>query len=190
MWGDDRRVEKMTRLKENYTKEILPELKKKLGYENPYCVPRLEKIVINMGIGQAVQDPKMLDEAQAHLAAITGQKPAITRARKAISSFKLRKGKPIGCRVTLRRDRMYEFFDRLVNIAIPRTRDFRGLSSESFDRFGHYTLGVKEQVIFPEILPDKIKHVFGMDITICIKSKKPEDSRELLAAFGMPFKKA
>ena len=180
----------MVRLREEYEKKILPELKKKLGYENRYCVPRLEKIVINMGVGQAVQDPKILDEAQRDLAAITGQKPVITKARKAISSFKLRKGKPIGCKVTLSKERMYEFLDRLINIAIPRTRDFRGLKSESFDKFGHYTFGVKEQVIFAEISPDKVKHVFGMDITICIKSKKPEDSRELLAAFGMPFKKA
>lgn len=180
----------MARLKEQYEKEILPTLMKKLKYKNPHCVPRLEKVVVNMGIGSAIQDPKILEEAQEHLSIITGQKPIITKARKAVSAFKLRKGKQIGCKVTLRRERMYEFLDRLINFALPRTKDFRGLNPKSFDRFGNYTFGVKEQLIFPEISPDKVKHVLGMDITICIKSKKPEDSKELLTAFGMPFKKA
>lgn len=180
----------MARLKERYKNEILLELMKKLEYKNTHCVPRLEKIVINMGIGEAIQDPKILDEAQEYLSLITGQKPVLTTARKAVSAFKLRAGKQIGCKVTLRRERMYEFLDRLINFAIPRTRDFRGLNPDSFDRDGNYTLGVKEQLIFPEISPDKVKHVLGMDITICIKSKKPEDSKELLLAFGMPFRKA
>lgn len=180
----------MARLKEQYKKEIVPKLMKKLGYKNLHCVPKLEKIVINMGIGEAIQDPKILDEAQEHLAIITGQKPIITTARKSVSAFKLREGKPIGCKVTLRRDRMYEFLDRLINFAIPRTRDFKGLNPNSFDRFGNYTLGTKEQLIFPEISPDKVKHVLGMDITICVKSKKREDSKELLSAFGMPFRKS
>lgn len=179
----------MVRLKEQYRKEMLPQLMEKLGYKNTHCVPRLEKIVINMGIGEAIQDPKILDEAQNHLTMIAGQKAIITVAKKAVSAFKLREGRPIGCKVTIRGNRMYEFLDRLINFAIPRTKDFRGLNPDSFDKFGNYTLGVKEQLIFPEISPDKVKHVLGMDITICIKAKKKEDSKELLLAFGMPFRR-
>jgi len=182
-------MNKMVRLKEEYKNNIFPELMRKLKYKNPYQVPRLEKIVINMGIGKAIDDSKILDEAQEHLATITGQHPVITKARKSISAFKLRKGKPIGCKVTLRRDRMYEFFDRLINFAIPRIRDFRGLSPDSFDKAGNYTFGVTEQLIFPEIAYEKVKHSLGMDITICVKCKHPEDSLELLRAFGIPFKK-
>jgi large subunit ribosomal protein L5 len=162
---------------------------KKLKYKNPLCVPRLEKIVVNMGLGEAVQDNKILDEAQEQLTAIAGQKAVITPARKSIAAFKLRKGKPIGCKVTLRKDCMYEFLDRLISFALPRTRDFRGLNPDSFDKYGNYSFGVKEQLIFLEISPDKVKHVLGMDITICIKSKRREDSKELLMAFGMPFSK-
>ena len=179
----------MARLKEQYKKEIVPNLMRKLGYENLHCVPKLEKIVVNMGIGEAIQEPKILEEATERLTLITGQKPLITTARKAISAFKLRQGKPIGCKVTLRRERMYEFLDRLINFAIPRTKDFRGLNPDSFDRFGNYTFGIKEELIFPEIVPDKVKNVLGMDVTLCIKAKKVEDAKELLVTFGMPFKK-
>ena len=180
----------MARLKEEYKKDIFPELMRKLKYKNPHQVPKLEKIVINMGVGKAVDDSKILEEAQEHLATISGQHPIITKARKSVAAFKLRIGKPIGCKVTLRRDRMYEFLDRLINFAIPRMRDFRGLSPDSFDRDGNYSFGITEQLIFTEIAYEKVKHTLGMDITICVKCKRTEDSRELLRAFGMPFKKA
>jgi len=180
----------MTRLKEEYMKRIVPTLLKTLNYKNPYAVPKLDKIVINMGVGKAVQDGKILEEAMLHLATITGQRPVITKARKAVSGFKLKKGKPIGVKVTLRKDRMYEFLDRLINFALPRKKDFRGLNPNSFDKFGNYTFGVEEQLIFPEIDPDKVKNILGMDITICIKCKKKEDAYHLLKEFGMPFRRS
>ncbi|MCK4352895.1 50S ribosomal protein L5 [candidate division WOR-3 bacterium] len=178
----------MSRLKEEYKNRILSELMKSLNYKNPHEVPKLKKIVLNMGVGEAVQDPKILNEAVKDMSLISGQRPLVTIAKKAVSAFKLRKGKPIGCKVTLRDKQMYEFLDRLINFAIPRIRDFRGLNPNSFDNFGNYTFGVSEQTIFPEISYDKAKHSLGMDITIRIKSKKRKDAIELLRAFGMPFK--
>ncbi len=179
----------MARLKEEYKKTLFPDLMRKLKCKNPHQVPKLEKVVVNMGVGGAVQDSKLLEEAKEHLATITGQRPILTKARKSIAAFKLRKGKHIGCKVTLRGNIMYEFLDRLINFAIPRVRDFRGLSPDSFDRDGNYSFGVTEQLIFTEIAYEKVKHTFGMDITMCIKSECTDDSRELLRAFGMPFKK-
>lgn len=178
------------RLKEEYKKNVVPKLMKKLKYDNPYEVPRLEKITINMGIGEAVQESKILDNAVEELALISGQRPLVTKARKAISSYKLGKGKPIGCKVTLRKDRMYEFLDRLVNFALPRVRDFRGLNPLSFDKKGNYSFGIVEHTVFPEIPYDKVKNVLGMDITFTIKCKKTEDSIELLNLFNIPFKKS
>ena len=177
------------RLKEKYEKEVIPEMMKRFKYKNKMEVPKLEKIVINMGIGKAIQDIKSLDSAMAELSFITGQRPVITRAKKSVSGFKLRKGMPIGCKVTLRRNRMYELFDRLVNIAIPRIRDFRGMDSQSFDEKGSYNFGVKEQLIFPEIDYDKIEEVRGMNITIVTSTKSTEEAKELLKLMGMPFRK-
>ncbi len=178
----------MTRLKEKYLKEVIPNLKKRFSYKSVSQAPRLEKIVINMGVGDAIVNAKMMDSAVAELAAITGQRPAIKRAKKSISNFKLRAGMPIACMVTLRKDRMYEFFDRLVNIAIPRIRDFRGVSPKGFDGRGNYTLGITEQVIFPEINYDKIEKLRGMNITIVTTAKTDEEGQELLKAMGMPFR--
>ncbi len=175
------------RLKKLYQEHIIPEMMKKFGYKNVMQVPRLVKIVINMGVGQATQDPKLLEMAMKELAKITGQQPVIRRARKSISNFKLRAGMAIGCKVTLRRERMYEFLDRLINAAIPRVRDFRGLSDKSFDGRGNYTLGIKEHVIFPEINVDEVERIFGMDITIVTTAKTDEEAYELLKLFGMPF---
>ncbi len=175
------------RLKKLYQEYIVPEMMKKFGYKNVMQVPRLVKIVINMGVGQATQDPKLLEMAMKELAKITGQQPVIRRARKSISNFKLRAGMAIGCKVTLRRERMYEFLDRLINAAIPRIRDFRGLSDKSFDGRGNYTLGIKEHVIFPEINVDEVERIFGMDITIVTTAKTDEEAYELLRLFGMPF---
>lgn len=176
------------RLLEKYRNEIVPQLQKALSLKNRYALPCLEKIVVNMGVGEAINDIKILDRCMEELALITGQKPILRRARKAISNFKLQKGKPIGCKVTLRRARMYEFLDRLINIALPRIRDFRGLSPNSFDKGGNYTLGISEQVIFPEIDYDRIVRTQGMDITIVIKNSKSVDSaRQLLQLFGIPF---
>jgi len=172
-----------------YKSEILPALMKRFGYRNVMQVPKLTKIVVNMGVGQATQDPKLLDVAAQDLAAITGQKPAISRARKSISNFKLRAGTPIGAYVTLRGARMYEFLDRLITIAIPRVRDFRGLPDTSFDGRGNYTLGIKEQIIFPEIDVDKVQRITGMDVTIVTTAKTDEEAYELLKGFGMPFVK-
>lgn len=177
------------RLKEEYNKEIIPKLMKKLNYKNLHEVPRLEKITVNMGIGEAVAEPKILDNAVEELGVIAGQRPLITRAHKAISAYKLAKNKPIGCKVTLRKDRMYDFLDRLVNFALPRIRDFRGLNPGSFDKEGNYSFGITEHTVFPEILYDKVKNVLGMDITLSIKCKKAEDSIELLNSFSIPFKK-
>jgi len=180
---------KMARLKEYYRKEVIPLLSKKFSYKNPWEAPRLDKIVINMGVGDAIQNPKLLDAAMDDLTLIAGQRPVITRAKKSISNFRLRAGMAIGCKVTLRGERMYEFWDRLVNVAIPRIRDFRGLLVKSFDGRGNYTLGIKEQVIFPEINFDKVEKLGGMDITIATTARTDEEALELLAALGMPFRR-
>jgi len=179
----------MARLKEKYFSEIRPSLMKSAGYKNINEVPRLEKIVINIGVGEALQDPKKLDSAASDIAAITGQRPVIRRARKSISNFKLRSGMAIGCSVTLRAERMYEFLDRLINVAIPRIRDFRGIPSKSFDGRGNYTFGVTEQIIFPEIEYDKIDKIRGMNITMVTTAKTDKEGFELLLALGMPFKR-
>jgi large subunit ribosomal protein L5 len=180
--------EEMARLKELYKKEIVPRLMKEFNYKNIMQVPKLHKITINMGLGEAITNIKILDTASSELAAITGQKPIITKARKSISNFKLRAGAPIGCAVTLRGDRMYEFFDRFVNIALPRVRDFKGLSSKSFDGRGNYSVGIKEHIIFPEINFDKIDKIKGMTITIVTTAKTDEEAKKLLQYLGMPFK--
>jgi len=172
-----------------YRKRVLPELKKKLGYKNSHEVPRLEKIVVNVGFGEAVGNPKLLDAVIDDISIITGQRPVINRAKKSVSNFKLRAGMPIGCKVTIRGKRMYEFYDRLINTAIPRIRDFRGLSPDSFDGRGNYNFGVTEQTIFPEIDYDKIKTVFGMDFAIVTTSKNDEEARIFLSEFGFPFKR-
>ena len=178
----------MARLKEEYRKDTVPALTKKFGYTNVMQVPKLEKIVVNIGVGEAIQNAKLLDSAVSDLTRITGQKPAIRRAKKAISNFKLKAGMPIGCAVTLRKNRMYEFFDRLVNVAIPRIRDFRGVSPTSFDGRGNFNLGIEEQIIFPEIDYDKVEKISGMSIAICTGAKTDEEGFELLKAMGMPFK--
>ncbi|OGC89920.1 MAG: 50S ribosomal protein L5 [candidate division Zixibacteria bacterium RBG_16_53_22] len=180
----------MARLKGQYKDTIRPSLKGSLGLGNINEVPRIEKIVVNIGVGEAIADAKKLDAAMADMTAITGQKPVVRRARKSISNFKLRAGMPVGCTVTLRGDRMYEFLDRLINIAIPRIRDFRGIPANSFDGRGNYTLGITEQIIFPEIDYDKIDRIRGMNITIVTTAKTDEQAFELLQAFGMPFKRA
>lgn len=179
----------MARLKEKYKKEVVPALMKKFGYKNVMQVPKLEKIVVNVGVGEAIQNAKLLDSAVSDLSRITGQKPAIKRAKKAISNFKLKARMPIACMVTLRKDRMYEFFDRLVNVAIPRIRDFRGTSPKSFDGRGNYNLGLEEQIIFPEIEYDKVEKVRGMSITVCTTAKTDEEAFEFLKGMGMPFRK-
>ncbi len=177
------------RLKDRYLKQIRPALLKELNRRNIMEVPKLEKIVLNMGVGEATNEPRMLETAMAELASITGQKPAIRKARRSIAAFKVRKGAPIACMVTLRGDRMYEFMDRLFNVAIPRVRDFRGLSPGSFDLYGNYTLGIKDQTIFPEVKLDNVLKVRGMDVTFVIgNSKSADESRELLRRFGMPFR--
>lgn len=178
----------MARLKEVYDKELIPQLTKEFSYKNVMEVPRLEKIVINMGLGEAIQNVKILDSAAQELSAIAGQKPVITKARKSIASFKLREGMPIGCMVTLRKDRMYEFLDRLVNVALPRVRDFKGISPKGFDGRGNYSLGVKEQLIFPEINYDKVDKIKGMNITVVTTARTDEEGRALLRLLGMPFR--
>jgi len=180
----------MSRVKEEYKKEVVPALRKEFGIENVMDVPRFEKIVVNMGVGDAIQNPKLLDSAMEDLAAITGQKPKLNRARLSVASFKLREGMPIGCKVTLRGRRMYEFYDRLVNISLPRIRDFRGVSNKAFDGRGNYTLGIKEHTIFPEIEYDKIAQVFGMDITIVTTAKNDEQCMALLKQMKMPFRRS
>jgi len=177
------------RLKEKYLKEVVPALKEQGGYGNVNEIPRLQKIVVNMGVGAAVQDIKQLDAAVKDLRIITGQQPAITRAKKSIAGFKIREGMPIGAKVTLRGDRMWEFFDRLVAAAIPRIRDFRGLSAKSFDGRGNYSMGVTEQLIFPEIDYDQVDRTRGMDVTFVTSAKTDEEAKALLDAFGFPFKK-
>ena len=179
----------MSRLRQLYDGTIRDRLMKEFGYTNVNAVPRLEKIVINCGMGEAVENPKALDTAIAELAAITGQRPSIRRAKKSISNFKLREGMPIGCAVTLRGRRMFEFLDRLVSVAIPRIRDFRGVPSRSFDGRGNYTLGVKEQIIFPEIDYDKVERVHGMDITFVTTARSDDEACALLREFGMPFRR-
>ena len=176
------------RLKEKYSGEIAPALKKEFKYKSSMQIPKLSKIVVNIGVGEAVQDIKNLDGAVDDLTVITGQKPVIRRAKKSISNFKLRTGMPVGCKVTLRRDLMYEFLDRLLSFAIPRIRDFRGVPGRSFDGHGNYTLGIKEQIIFPEIDFDKIDRTRGMDITFVTTADKDEEAKALLRAFGMPFR--
>jgi large subunit ribosomal protein L5 len=176
-----------SRLFDYYRAEVIPGLMKTLGYKNIMQVPKIEKIVVNMGVGAAVAEPKILEEAVKVLESITGQKASIRKAKKAISNFKLREGLSIGAMATLRKERMYEFLDRLINVALPRVRDFRGLSDKSFDGRGNYTLGVKEQIIFPEINVDKITKVLGMDITIVTSAKSDNEAYELLKSFGMPF---
>lgn len=175
------------RLRTHYQETVKPELLKKFGYRNAMQVPRLEKIVINMGVGEAVNDSKKTKSAAEQLALIAGQKPVVTRAKKAIASFKLRGGLGIGCKVTLRSEKMYEFLDRLVNIALPRVRDFRGVSPRSFDGRGNYALGLKEQIVFPEVDYDKIDEIRGMDIVICTTATTDDEARELLRGFNMPF---
>ena len=177
----------MTRLNEIYTKSIRPELLQQNGYKNILQVPKLQKIVINMGLGEAVQDSKKVASAVADLTKITGQKPIITKASKSVAGFKLREGMPIGCKVTLRRDRMYEFLDRLITIALPRVRDFRGLNPSSFDGCGNYAMGLKEQIVFPEIDYDQIDTIRGMDIIFVTSAKTDDEARELLRKFDFPF---
>jgi large subunit ribosomal protein L5 len=177
----------MTRLQEHYTTTVRPSLMKEFGYSNMLQAPRLDKIVINMGVGEAVQDGKKVDAAVKELTLIAGQKPVVTRAKKSIATFKLRENMPIGCKVTLRRQRMYEFLDRLVNIALPRVRDFRGVSAKSFDGRGNYALGLKEQLVFPEVDYDKVDTVRGMDIVIVTTAKTDAEAKALLRGFDMPF---
>jgi large subunit ribosomal protein L5 len=177
----------MARLKDYYKKEIVPRLTKDFGYKNVMQVPKITKIVVNMGLGEALSNIKILDSASDEIALITGQRPVITRARKSVANFKLREGNPIGCSVTLRREKMYEFLDRLVNVALPRVRDFRGISPKGFDGRGNYTFGIKEQIIFPEISYDKIDKIKGMNITVVTTAKSDEEARSLLRYLGMPF---
>lgn len=179
----------MSRLKEKYLQEVSPALMGKFGYKSVMQVPKVEKIVINMGVGDAVQNTKSLDAAVEELTTITGQKPVVTKAKKSIAGFRLREGMPIGAKVTLRGERMYEFLDKLISISLPRVRDFRGVSKKAFDGRGNYTLGVKEQLIFPEIDYDKVSKVRGMDIVIVTTANSDEEARELLTQFGMPFQK-
>ena len=178
----------MARLKDIYTKEVAPALMKQFGYKSPMEVPRITKIVLNMGVGEAVGDKKILDNAVSDMQKIAGQKPVVTKARKAIAGFKIREGYPIGCMVTLRQNRMYEFLDRFVTIALPRVRDFRGISGRAFDGRGNYNIGIKEQIIFPEIDYDKIDAVRGMNISITTTAKTDAEARALLTAFRFPFK--
>ncbi len=179
----------MNRLQEKYNKTVRPSLVEKFGYTSVMEAPKVNKIVVNMGVGDAVTNTKILDEAAEEMMQLTGQKPVITRARKSIANFKLREGMPIGCKVTLRGERMYQFLDKLVNIALPRVRDFQGVSNKAFDGRGNFTLGVKEQLIFPEINYDKVNKVRGMDIVVVTTAKTDLESLELLTQLGMPFKK-
>jgi large subunit ribosomal protein L5 len=176
------------RLKERYEKEILPALREKLGRENRLSLPRITKIVVSMGVGSAMQDKKHIEEAASALAEITGQKPLICKARKSIANFKLREGVPIGCKVTLRGTRMYEFLDRLISLALPRVRDFRGLKTNAFDGHGNFSLGLTEQLVFPELNPDKYLRAQGMNIAICCTAGSNDESREMLRMFGLPFR--
>ena len=178
------------RLRDRFRADVIPALMQERGYTNPFQVPRLEKIVINMGVGEGKENPKVLDFATADLAAITGQKPVVTRAKKSIANFKLRENVPIGCKVTLRGPRMYEFLDRLVNVALPRVRDFKGVPPKAFDGRGNYALGLKEQVIFPEITYDKVDKLRGMDVVMVTTAKTDEEAKALLAHLGVPFRES
>ena len=180
-------VTRMVRLKQKYDDQVVPAMKSEFGYKNSMQVPKLEKVTINVGLGEATQNIKALDSTVAEITAIAGQKPVITRAKKAIANFKLREGVPIGCMVTLRRDRMYEFLDRLIHVALPRVRDFKGVSDRSFDGRGNYSLGLREQIIFPEINPDKVEKARGMTVTITTTAKTDPEGRALLKHLGMPF---
>jgi large subunit ribosomal protein L5 len=187
--GEEKKeADSIPRMKQKYLSEVIPQLVKDFGYKNLLQAPRIQKIVVNMGLGEAIQNIKVLDHASEELGLITGQKPIVTRAKKSISNFKLRAGMPIGCAVTLRRQRMYEFFDRLINIALPRVRDFRGISGKAFDGRGNYTLGIREQIIFPEINYDKIDKIRGMNITIVTSAKTDEEAKAFLKYMGMPFR--
>jgi len=177
------------RLKERYAKEVAPALRKELGIDNPMAIPRVDKVVLNMGLGEAVANPKMLDGAIEELSAIAGQRAVVTKAKKSIATYKLRAGMPIGARVTLRGERMYEFLDRLINIALPRVRDFRGVPTKAFDGRGNYTLGLREQIIFPEVDYDKIDKLRGLEITVVTTAKTDDEGRSLLTQMGMPFRK-
>jgi large subunit ribosomal protein L5 len=181
-------AETQPRLRERYSSEVVPKLMKRFGYTNPMQVPRLEKIVVNMGLGEAVANPKLIDSAVQELTQIVGQKPIVTRARKSIANFKLRDGMPIGVKVTLRKERMWEFFDRLVTLSLPRVRDFRGTSPRAFDGAGNYTLGLKEQIVFPEIDFDKVDKIKGMNVTVVTTAQTNEEAKELLGGLGMPFR--
>ena len=178
----------MARLKNYYLKKVVPALIEEFNYKNPMQVPKMEKIVINMGLGEAIQNVKIIDSAVQELAMITGQKPVVTKAKKSIATFKLRQGMPIGCSVILRKEIMYEFFDRLVNVALPKVRDFRGISPNAFDGRGNFSIGLQEQIIFPEIEYDKVEKVKGMNITIVTTAKTDEEARVLLKLMGVPFK--
>jgi len=180
----------MARLLDRYTAEIVPDLAKKLGRENKLSLPKLTKIVVNMGVGKALQDKERMKTSAEQLGQITGQRPQVTLAKRAISQFRLREGNEIGCRVTLRGKRMYEFLDRLINVALPRIRDFRGLNPKSFDGNGNYSMGLAEQLVFPEIDPDKVNFTQGMDITFVTSTRNDDEARELLRAFGMPFRES
>ena len=179
----------MLNMKEQYTKEVVPALQKEFGYKNVMQVPRIEKITLNMGVGEAVGDKKLIENDVADLERLAGQKAVVTLARKSVAGFKIREGWPIGCKVTLRGERMWDFFDRLVHIAVPRIRDFRGLNPKSFDGRGNYSMGVREQIIFPEIEYDRVDKIRGLDITITTTAGTDDEGRELLKAFGFPFKK-
>jgi|SRR6478609_4851113 len=181
-------AKKSPRMQGIYLQSVQPELMKRFGYKNIMQVPRIEKVVVNMGLGDAVSNPKIIDSAVNELGNITGQKPVVTRAKKSIAGFKLREGMPIGCRVTLRRERMWEFLDRLITFSLPRVRDFRGVSGKAFDGAGNYTLGLKEQIVFPEIDFDKVDKVKGMNITVVTSAKTNEEAKELLRGLGMPFR--
>ena len=177
------------RLKEKYEQEVMPQLAQQLGRKNPHALPRLEKIIVNMGVGSAITEKKHIDDAVSALSQITGQKPIVTRARKSIAGFKLRDGMPIGCKVTLRSKRMYEFLDRLITLAVPRVRDFRGLNPDGFDGRGNFSMGLTEQLVFPELNPDKFPRTQGMNITFVISGHSDDESREFLRMMGMPFKR-
>ena len=178
----------MPRLREKFEKDVIPKMMKEFGYKNRMQVPRLHKVVVNMGLGEALQNPKILESSSGEIATITGQRPVITRSRKSIANFKLREGLPIGCMVTLRKDHMYEFLDRLMNVAIPRVRDFRGVSRRSFDGKGNFTLGIREQIVFPEIDYDKIEKIKGLNVSVITTAKTDEEGRALLTHLGMPFR--
>jgi large subunit ribosomal protein L5 len=179
----------MSQVQNQYKERVAPQLKEKFKYENVHQIPKLEKVVLNMGLGEAIQNIKIIDSAVEELMLIAGQRPVVTRARKSIAAFKLRAGMPIGCMVTLRRERMYDFFNKLVNVALPRVRDFRGISPKAFDGSGNYSLGIKEHIIFPEIDYDKIDKIKGMNISIVTSAESDEEGRELLTLMGMPFRK-